>query len=329
MEETLMKKTNENFENSYLSKWHTFEEIFSKNDCTTLIGLREVLEKMTFEVGDSSKIKDIRKVYDSLISMQDETPEVDYARYENIKTYFKVFENKLAQAGPSLITLHKTEHKDEKEDTRQSQPPSIPILSIRKIANSANFATNHSRTIYTIVKLPDKKICTGGDDGIIKMFDLSNFECIVSFQAHQSGIRSMVLLPNQQIATGSYDKTIKLWNSPADILNQSQVTTKSIKNAYSPLKTLTGHTSCVIALKFIANGNLLASGSADYTIKIWELEKGEVIKNFTGHMNDILCFACSTNGMTLVSGSADRTIKLWSLGKKYSSACLKTLTGIN
>jgi WD40 repeat protein len=130
----------------------------------------------------------------------------------------------------------------------------------------------------------------------------------------------MVTLPNNHLVTGSYDKTIKIWNSPADILNQSTVTQKSVKNTYSPLKTLSGHTSCVIALRYIINGNLLASGSADYTIKIWDLDKGEVIKNFTGHMNDILCFAASSNG-------ADRTIKLWSLGKKYSSACLKTLTG--
>lgn len=59
-------------------------------------------------MGNSNKIKEIRKVYESLVSMHDETPEIDYARYENIKTYFKVFENKLAQAGPSLITLHKS-----------------------------------------------------------------------------------------------------------------------------------------------------------------------------------------------------------------------------
>lgn len=29
----------------------------------------------------------------------------------------------------------------------------------------------------------------------------------------------------------------------------------------------------------------------------------------------------------MISGSSDRTIKVWSLTKKYSSACLKTLTG--
>lgn len=46
--------------------------------------------------------------------MHDETPEIDYTRYENIKTYFKVFENKLAQAGPSLITLHKSEQLEHK-----------------------------------------------------------------------------------------------------------------------------------------------------------------------------------------------------------------------
>jgi hypothetical protein len=99
---------------------------------------------MTIEVGDAAKIRDIRKVYDSLISMQDETPEIDYSRYENIKTYFKVFENKLAQAGPSLITLHKGEQLDHKQETKQSQVASIPILSIRKIANSANFNTVYS-----------------------------------------------------------------------------------------------------------------------------------------------------------------------------------------
>lgn len=44
-------------------------------------------------------------------------------------------------------------------------------------------------------------------------------------------------------------------------------------------------------------------------------------------MNDVLCLASSRNMVHLATGSSDKTIKLWGLNKKYSSACLKTLSG--
>ena len=37
--------------------------------------------------------------------MHDQIPEIDYERYEAIKGYMKVFENKLAQSGVSIINL--------------------------------------------------------------------------------------------------------------------------------------------------------------------------------------------------------------------------------
>jgi len=148
----------------------------------------------------------------------------------------------------------------------------------------------------------------------------------------------MITLPNSKLVTGSYDKTIKIWPDPLklgemsqsnlQISQISQLSKKSnVSNIQNPLKTLTGHTSSVISLKYLNDGVSFASGSADYNIKIWDYERGENIKNFSGHMSDILCFDATSNGNTLVSGSADRTIKIWSLTKKYSSACLKTLTG--
>ena len=145
----------------------------------------------------------------------------------------------------------------------------------------------------------------------------------------------MITLPNSKLVTGSYDKTIKIWPDPAKFENSNQSTlhlsqlSSSSKKAatLNPLKTLTGHTSCIISLKYLNDGATFASGSADYSIKVWDYEKGENIKNFTGHMSDILCLDCTSTGNTLISGSADRTIKVWSLTKKYSSACLKTMTG--
>jgi WD40 repeat protein len=110
----------------------------------------------------------------------------------------------------------------------------------------------------------------------------------------------MIVLPNLQLVTGSYDKTIKIWTNATKLndlsesnMQLSRVSQLSKKSAtitpLSPLKTLTGHTSAVLSLKYLNDGCSFASGSADRTIKIWNFEKEESIKNFVSHTNDILC----------------------------------------
>eukprot|EP00919_Chromeraceae_sp_WS-2016_P000841 GHVR01002140.1.p1 GENE.GHVR01002140.1~~GHVR01002140.1.p1 ORF type:complete len:109 (-),score=11.79 GHVR01002140.1:4338-4664(-) len=108
---------------------------------------------------------------------------------------------------------------------------------------------------------------------------MTTFENIGSYQCHVGGIRSMCLLPNGKLVTGSYDKTIKIWVDPMKIgessMQLSQVSTTSKKNVpLNSSKVLTGHTSCIISLKYLNDGLSFASGSADYSIKVWDYEKG-------------------------------------------------------
>lgn len=77
--------------------------------------------------------------------------------------------------------------------------------------------------------------------------------------------------------------------------------------------TLRGHTDWIYSIAITPNGQILASGSFDKTIKLWELSTGSLIHTLSNHSKGVCCVAISPDGQTLASGSWDETIKLWRL----------------
>ncbi|MFQ5636872.1 MAG: hypothetical protein ACE5IR_02620 [bacterium] len=74
-----------------------------------------------------------------------------------------------------------------------------------------------------------------------------------------------------------------------------------------------GHTGPVNSLAFTPNGALLATGSADNTIKIWNTETGEMLRTLSAHEADIFSIALSPNGRTLASAGYDAKLILWDM----------------
>lgn len=72
-----------------------------------------------------------------------------------------------------------------------------------------------------------------------------------------------------------------------------------------------GHRGPIHSLSLSQDGRILASGSADHTIKIWDLAAGKLLRTLEGHTASVWSVALSQDGKTLVSGSQDRTIKIW------------------
>ena len=53
------------------------------------------------------------------------------------------------------------------------------------------------------------------------------------------------------------------------------------------LKTLQGNTSSGLAITFSLNGQLLASGGYEQTIKLWQVTRGESLQTLHGHTNRV------------------------------------------
>jgi WD40 repeat protein len=79
------------------------------------------------------------------------------------------------------------------------------------------------------------------------------------------------------------------------------------------VKTLIAHTWVIYGVAITPDGKNIVSCSEDETIKIWNLETGELEKTLTGHSGEVLAIAISSDGQTIVSGSYDKTVRLWNL----------------
>ena len=70
---------------------------------------------------------------------------------------------------------------------------------------------------------------------------------------------------------------------------------------------------CYLIRMTFGDGKSLASGSRDETIKLWDVDTGNVQATLKGHMAEVYSVTYSPDGKTLASGSHDAKIKLWDM----------------
>ncbi|MFN8633022.1 MAG: protein kinase [Chloroflexota bacterium] len=89
-------------------------------------------------------------------------------------------------------------------------------------------------------------------------------------------------------------------------------------------RILAGHTGDVRAVAWSPDGQLVASGSEDFTARLWRVGDGTPAQTLIGHANYVMAVAFSPDGQLLATGSLDKTARLW---KVADGSLVRTLSG--
>lgn len=206
--------------------------------------------------------------------------------------------------------------------------------------------------------VPWGTLVTSALDDTVRVWDLSAGRCIGLLEGHLSSVRCLQVEDNI-VATGSMDATIRLWDlskaeyAPLDHRGHEKDDDDdglAFENSADapppppptimqdcPLFCLESHVAEVTALHF--KGNTLVSGSADKTLRQWDLVKGRCVQTLdvlwaaaqataalntnstdpwrqTGRVTDSsadFVGALQVFDAALACGTADGMVRLWDL----------------
>lgn len=159
----------------------------------------------------------------------------------------------------------------------------------------------HSTGLNCVTYSPDGQLlATGGLDGKVKLWNISNGFCFVTFTEHSSAVTAVEFSGNKKFfASASLDGTVRAY----DIVR------------YRNFRTFTSPQPVQFASVAVDHsGELVAAGGQDvFEIYLWSMKLGRLLEVLSGHEGPVVTLAFSpvASSSTMVSGSWDKSIRVW------------------
>jgi WD40 repeat protein len=107
------------------------------------------------------------------------------------------------------------------------------------------------------------------------------------------------------------DFLIRLWALPSG--GERPGSERRGQDLVPTTHTLTGHKSTVSCGTFSPDGKVLATGSWDKAVKLWDVGSGQELATLLGHTDGLRAVLFTPDGKTLITASDDRTVRFWDL----------------
>ncbi|CAC5425132.1 PWP2 [Mytilus coruscus] len=199
----------------------------------------------------------------------------------------------------------------------------------------------HFNNMTCLAYSPDgQHLVTGGDDAKVKVWNTSSGFCFVTFNEHLGGVTGVIFTQNGQVVlTSSLDGTVRAFDlnryrnfrtftSPRPVqfscitvdnsgdivcaggLDVFEIFVWSMQTGRL-LEVLAGHEGPVSSLSFSPKQSLLASGSWDKSVKLWDVFENKGAKENMIVNSDVLAVVFRPDGEEIAVSTLDAQITFW------------------
>ncbi|OMP07914.1 hypothetical protein COLO4_06938 [Corchorus olitorius] len=184
---------------------------------------------------------------------------------------------------------------------------------------------------------PSKQVNSGAVDARNQAWHLMMLDTVIlanpadSKDSQKEGTRNALVVgpslqPKQQNDVGSSGKSTDMVSASAPF--SERLTTSAMieripsrwprpvwHRPWKNYRVISGHLGWVRSVAFDPSNNWFCTGSADRTIKIWDIASGRLKLTLTGHIEQIRGLAVSSRDTYMFSAADDKQVKCWTLNR--------------
>lgn len=152
-----------------------------------------------------------------------------------------------------------------------------------------------------------RNLISVSNDTTIKVWSAHQGFCLSTLKSHKDYAKCLAYAKDREVvASAGFDRMIYLW----DIQALTMLT--ATKNTVTT-KPLDGAKNSIYSLAINQTGTLVASGSTEKVIRLWDPRSRQKLLKLRGHTDNVRSLLFSKDGTSLLSASSDGTIRLWSI----------------
>jgi len=181
----------------------------------------------------------------------------------------------------------------------------------------------HMKSVHSVQFSPKdpSRVLAGSADGTVSVWDVDRLELLYRMEGHIGSVFCVQFCPRNDalIASCGEDATVRLWNLSDFTPDKADACKLRDKGYNLPHHILKGHHETINMVSFCADGLLLASGSNDTTVRIWNVSTKQPSLNsvFKAHESWVRSLRWTLDQTILATTSTDGLISLWSVPRKY------------